>query len=236
MSLLALHPDDDVAVALTDQPNGVAAGHKVARRAVAEGDAVHKYGQVIGRAAVAIAPGDWVHSHNLIMSDDARRAEVGAGVRAVTPASPQATFQGYARVDGQGRVLGGVRNHVLVLTSVNCSATVARRIADGFPDDTLPDGLDGVVAFTHQGGCGGASMGGDVELLQRTLAGYARHPNVSGVLIVGLGCEANQIPDWLAREGLSAGPTLRTLTIQEAGGTARAIEQGRAIVAELVAE
>ncbi len=232
MSLLALHPDDDVAVALTDQANGVAAGHKVARRAVSAGQPVRKYGQVIGRAAADIAPGDWVHSHNLIMSDDARHADVGAGLRAVTSACSQATFQGYARADGRG----GVRNHVLVLTSVNCSATVARRIADGFPDDALPEGVDGVVAFTHQGGCGGASMGSDVELLQRTLAGYARHPNVSGVLIVGLGCEANQIPDWLAREGLSAGPTLRTMTIQEAGGTARAIEQGRAIVAELVAE
>ncbi len=230
--LLDLHADDDVAVALVDHENGVSAGHKVARRAIPAGEPVRKYGQVIGRALKVIKPGDWVHTHNLVMSDDARAAEVGTGVRAVTPISPQATFQGYARADGKG----GVRNFVLVLTSVNCSATVARRIADAFPDDGLPPGVDGVVAFTHQGGCGGASLGGDVELLQRTLAGYARHPNVSGVLIVGLGCEANQIPDWLEREGLSAGPTLRTMTIQDAGGTTRAIEQGRAIVAELVAE
>ncbi|OYW90976.1 MAG: hypothetical protein B7Z13_13655 [Caulobacterales bacterium 32-67-6] len=100
----------------------------------------------------------------------------------------------------------------------------------------MPDGVDGVVAFTHQGGCGGSSLSSDVTLLQRTLAGYARHPNFHSILIVGLGCEANQIPAWLANEGLEAGPTLRALTIQEAGGTARAIEAGIEIVRELAAE
>lgn len=232
MSTLTLNPADDVAVALVDLPNGVAAGHKIARHAIASGATVRKYGQSIGRASADIAAGDWVHTHNLVMSDDARDAEIGVDAKAVEPAEAKAFFRGYARADGKA----GTRNFVLVLTSVNCSATVARRVADAFPDDGLPSGVDGVVAFTHQGGCGGASMGGDVELLQRTLAGYARHPNVSGVLIVGLGCEANQIPDWLSREGLAVGPTLRTLTIQEAGGTTRAIERGKAIVAELVEE
>ncbi|WP_442778291.1 UxaA family hydrolase [Brevundimonas denitrificans] len=122
-----------------------------------------------------------------------------------------------------------------MLTSVNCSATVARRIADSFRPEDHP-GVDGVVAFTHQGGCGGASMSPDVTLLQRTLAGYARHPNFAGILVVGLGCEANQIPDFMAREGLQAGPALRAMTIQEAGGTSRAIEQGQAIVREMIAE
>lgn len=232
MSTLTLNPVDDVAIALVDRPNGVAAGHKIARHAIAAGATVRKYGQSIGRASADIAPGDWVHTHNLVMSEDARDAEVGVDAKAVEPAATGAFFEGYARADGHA----GTRNFILVLTSVNCSATVARRIADGFPDDRLPPGVHGVVAFTHQGGCGGASMGGDVELLQRTLAGYARHPNVSGVLIVGLGCEANQIPDWLSREGLAAGPTLRTMTIQEAGGTTRAIERGKEIVAELVEE
>ncbi len=232
MNTLTLNPGDTVAIALTDLPGGVAAGHKIALKPIPAGSPIRKYGQVIGRASTDIEAGAWVHIHNLAMSDDARDAEIGADVRPVPPAETPARFQGYRRADGRG----GTRNFVLVLTSVNCSATVARRIADAFPDDSLPPNVDGVVAFTHQGGCGGASMGGDVALLQRTLAGYANHPNVSGVLIVGLGCEANQIPDWLSREGLSAGPTLRTLTIQEAGGTTRAIEQGRAIVAELVAE
>jgi altronate hydrolase len=231
MSLLTLHPDDEVGLALTEQPSGVAVGHKVAVRAVARGEAVRRYGQVIGLAVADIAPGDWVHTHNLVMSDADRTAEIGTDRRPLpTPAHP-ATWSGYRRADGRW----GTRNTIAVLTSVNCSATVARRIADAFPADALPPGVDDVVAYTHTGGCGGASDGEDVRLLQRTLAGYARHPNVAGVLIVGLGCEANQIPDWLTNEDLTPGPDLRTLSIQEAGGTLKAIEDGKAIVRDLIA-
>ncbi len=241
--VLTLNPADDVAVALEDlaagsTPDGlttpvldaVAAGHKVARHDIAAGAIVRKYGQVIGRARAAIAAGSHVHTHNLAMADDSRDAEIGVDARPVT-VQPGATFQGYVRDDG--RV--GTRNYIGVLTSVNCSATVARRIADSFRPEDHP-GVDGVVAFTHQGGCGGASMSPDVTLLQRTLAGYARHPNFAGILVVGLGCEANQIPDFMAREGLQAGPALRAMTIQEAGGTSRAIEQGQTIVREMIAE
>lgn len=240
--VLILNPADDIAVALDDitvgqTPEGldvpatadIATGHKIARHAVAEGGLVRRYGQVIGRARTAIAAGDHVHVHNLMMDDGPREAEIGIDARSVATRS-DATFMGIVRPDG--RV--GTRNYIGVLTSVNCSATVARRIADAFPDNALPDGVDGVVAFTHQGGCGGSSLSSDVTLLQRTLAGYARHPNFHSILIVGLGCEANQIPTWLANEGLEAGPTLRALTIQEAGGTARAIEAGIGIVRELV--
>ncbi|WP_312146412.1 altronate dehydratase family protein [Brevundimonas sp.] len=242
--VLVLNPADDVAIALDDiavgeTPEGlgaparagVATGHKIARRAVEEGGLVRRYGQVIGRARAAIAVGDHVHVHNLAMAEDGREAEVGADVRPPEALSG-ATFNGIVRPDG--RV--GTRNYIGVLTSVNCSATVARRIADAFPDASLPKGVDGVVAFTHQGGCGGSSLSSDTTLLQRTLAGYAQHPNFHSILIVGLGCEANQIPAWLANEGLEAGPTLRALTIQEAGGTARAIEAGIEVVRELVAE
>jgi len=240
--VLILNPADDVAIALDDiaageTPEGLEAaaradiptGHKVARRAVGEGGLVRRYGQVIGRASQAIAVGDHVHVHNLAVTEDGREAEVGVDATPPAPLSG-ATFQGIVRPDG--RI--GTRNYIGVLTSVNCSATVARRIADAFPDASLPPGVDGVVAFTHQGGCGGSSLSSDVTLLQRTLAGYARHPNFHSILIVGLGCEANQIPNWLANAGLQAGATLRTLTIQEAGGTARAIEAGTAIVRELV--
>ncbi len=242
--VLVLNSADDVAIALDDiavgdTPEGldgparadIATGHKIARRAVEEGGQVRRYGQVIGRAKAAIAVGDHVHVHNLAMAEDGREAEVGADVRAPEPLTG-ATFNGIVRADG--RV--GTRNYIGVLTSVNCSATVARRIADAFPDASLPEGVDGVVAFTHQGGCGGSSLSSDTTLLQRTLAGYARHPNFHSILIVGLGCEANQIPAWLANEGLEVGPTLRALTIQEAGGTARAIEAGIEVVRELVAE
>jgi altronate hydrolase len=240
--VLVLNPADDVAIALDDvaagdTPQGmdvaaradIPTGHKIARRAVEEGGLVRRYGQVIGRASQGVAAGDHVHVHNLAVTEDGREVEVGLDARPPAPLSG-ATFQGIVRADG--RV--GTRNYIGVLTSVNCSATVARRIADAFPDSSLPEDVDGVVAFTHQGGCGGSSLSGDVTLLQRTLAGYARHPNFHSILIVGLGCEANQIPAWLANEGLEAGPRLRAHTIQEAGGTGRAIEAGVAIVRELV--
>jgi altronate hydrolase len=158
--VLILNPADDVAIALDDIASGdtpdglnaparadIATGHKIARRAVEQGGLVRRYGQVIGRANVAIAAGDHVHVHNLAMAEDGREAEVGADLRPPAPLSG-ATFNGIVRPDG--RV--GTRNYIGVLTSVNCSATVARRIADAFPDSILPKGVDGVVAFTHQGG------------------------------------------------------------------------------------
>jgi altronate hydrolase len=242
VTLLRLHPNDDVAVPLTDLSAGgtvdglaviepVAAGHKIAVRAVRARGVVRKYGQVIGQAATDIAPGSWVHTHNLVMSDSDRSAEIGADRRPLPAPIDASSWSGYRRADGRW----GTRNTVAILTSVNCSATVARRIADAFPADALPDGVDDVAAYTHAAGCGGAALGQDVRLLQRTLAGYARHPNVAAVLIVGLGCEANQIPEWLAGEGLTPGPRLRTLSIQEAGGTLKAIEEGKAIVRDLMA-
>lgn len=242
--VLILNPTDDVAIVLDDVASGdtpegldaparadIAMGHKIARLAVAEGRLVRRYGQFIGRAKTAIAVGDHVHVHNLAMAEDGREAEVGADLRQPAPLSG-ATFKGIVR--DNGRI--GTRNYIGVLTSVNCSATVARRIADAFPDASLPKGVDGVVAFTHQGGCGGSSLSSDVTLLQRTLAGYAKHPNFHSILIVGLGCEANQIPAWLANEGLEVGANLRALTIQDVGGTARAIEAGIKVVRELVFE
>lgn len=241
---LTLNPVDDVAIVLDSLEPGavveslnlraveaIPAGHKIARHAIAAGAVVRKYGQVIGEALTDIPAGAHVHTHNLAMSEARTGAAIGVDAQA-PQALAGATFEGFVRADGSV----GTRNYIGVLTSVNCSATVARRIADAFPDSTLPDGVDGVVAFTHQGGCGGSSLSVDTAVLQRTMAGYARHPNFAAILVVGLGCEANQIPDWLAREGLEPNPGLRTLTIQEAGGASRAIEAGVAVVREMVAE
>ncbi len=239
---LTLNTADDVAIVLEALEPGafvgslnlraaeaIPAGHKIARHPIAAGMVVRKYGQVIGEAVNDIAAGAHVHTHNLAMSE--ARAGVAVGVDAQTHRLLSgASFEGFVRADGSV----GTRNYIGVLTSVNCSATVARRIADAFPDASLPGGVDGVVAFTHQGGCGGSSLSADTAVLQRTMAGYARHPNFAGVLVVGLGCEANQIPDWLAREGLEPNAGLRTLTIQEAGGTSRAIEAGVVAVREMV--
>lgn len=240
---LTLNPADDVAIVLEPLEPGavigglnlravgaVPAGHKVARHTIAAGAVVRKYGQVIGEAVIDIPAGAHVHTHNLAMSDARSSDAIGADAQ-VPETLSGATFEGLVRANGAV----GTRNYIGVLTSVNCSATVARRIADAFPDASLPDGVDGVVAFTHQGGCGGSSLSADTAVLQRTMAGYARHPNFAAVLVVGLGCEANQIPDWLAREGLEPNPGLRTLTIQEAGGTSRAIEAGVAFVRQMMA-
>lgn len=244
MNALLLAADDDVAIALKDispgdpiMPAGplartaIPAGHKAAIRGRRPGEPVRKYGWAIGIASVSIAPGDHVHEHNLAFTASARDAAVGSELKSPQPAPPR-SFNGYHRDDG--RI--GTRNYVGVLTSVNCSATVARRIAAAFHEDRMAqfENVDGVAAFTHATGCGTAYTGDGVENLQRTLAGYANHPNFHSVVIIGLGCEVNQIDRLIAEMGLQRGDRLRTYTIQDVGGTAKAIDHGRALVAELV--
>lgn len=244
MRALRLAPGDDVAVALTDLETGdatgiegvvarapVPAGHKIALRPVAPGQDVRKYGWTIGVCTRAIAPGDHVHEHNLAFTASARSGGAGMDLRPPSPL-PARLFDGYHRRDG--RV--GTRNHVGVLTSVNCSATVSRRIAAAFHEDAMAPyaHVDGVAAFTHSTGCGTAYAGEGVENLQRTLAGYANHPNFHSVVIVGLGCEVNQIDRLIADMGLQRSDRLHTFTIQDVGGTARAIDHGRGLVRELI--
>ena len=234
-SILRLHPDDDVAVAVRPLIAGetvdgvtaatdVPAGHKIALRPVAVGGRVRKYGQVIGAATAAIAPGDWVHVHNLGVGDISARADTGvaAGIDAV--ATEIRTFDGYLRADG--RV--GTRNYLAVVTSVNCSAMVARRIArevEARLGDDHPT-IDGVVAITHGSGCGMASEGEAMDMLRRTLSGYARHPNVAGVLMLGLGCETNQISGLMEAEQLTGSADLGVMGIQDEGGAASTIQRG----------
>ena len=238
-SIFKLHDADNVAIAVQDlQPdtpldaNGlhsrgfVPRGHKVAVCAIGQDQPVLKYHQIIGFATRPIAAGEHVHTHNLAFRAFERDHAVGADVRPVAPPTgATAHFDGIVRADG--RV--GTRNYIGVLTSVNCSATVARYISDHF---RAPGALahypavDGVVALTHGSGCGMASEGEGMDLLRRTLAGYIRHPNFAGVLVVGLGCEANQIPRLLEAEGLAPGDNLHTLVMQETGGTAATVRAG----------
>lgn len=209
-------------------------GHKIALRPIPAGKVIHKYAQSIGVATTDIAPGEHVHSHNLTMgahvsgSGNAASAPVGTGG---LPTPDGASFAGYLRANGDV----GTRNAIAVIASVNCSATVVQRIARQF-ENRLPLGVDAVVPLTHSSGCGMSRSGDGFETLERTLTGYARNPNFGGVLMIGLGCEVAQIDDMLARHGLTPGPRLRTMTIQGAGGTAQAIAQGNAIVAELIEE
>ena len=252
---IRLHPADDVLIARSQLLSGatvegiavkgmVPPGHKIATHALAAGAPVRRYNQVIGFASRAIAPGEHVHTHNLDMGPD-KGANAGDGARDyafgadVKPAAPrqEATFMGIRRADG--RV--ATRNYIGILSSVNCSATVARAIAAHFSRQTNPAALagfahiDGVVALTHGTGCGMDGEGLGLQLLERTLAGYATHANFGAVVVVGLGCEANQISAWLAHSSLREGDNFRTFNIQDTGGTRQSVDKGIALVTGMLA-
>jgi altronate hydrolase len=240
--LILLHPQDDVAIARVQLVGGNVAdnilikglippGHKVARHTIQEGQPVRRYQQIIGFASRAIVAGEHVHTHNLVMGDFERDYAFGVDVK---PPAPRRTvqFQGIRRANGQV----ATRNYIGILTSVNCSATVARAIADHFvrrpsgsPLEAFPQ-VDGVVALTHGAGCAMDEQGLGMQMLRRTLAGYALHPNFAAVLVVGLGCEANQIGQLLHSAGLKEGAEFKTFNIQEVGGTRQAVEQGIRLV------
>ena len=211
-------------------------GHKVATQRLRPGDPVRKYGQIIGYASDEIGPGDHVHTHNLAFRATDHDYEFGTDLRPAPPVEPQ-SFMGFRRDDG--RV--GTRNHIAIITSVNCSATAARKIADAFaPHGRYGDELashpnvDGVTAYVHGTGCGMAGEGEGFEALQRVMWGYARHPNHAAVLMVGLGCEMNQI-DWLLEAyGLEQGPRFQAMNIQDVAGLAKTVEVGIAKVREML--
>ncbi|MDQ2624237.1 MAG: altronate dehydratase family protein, partial [Actinomycetota bacterium] len=238
---LLLREGDDVAVALRDLQSGtvlsddgglgltvtqsVPRGHKLAVRAVPAGAPVLKYGQQIGLATRDIAAGHHVHSHNLGMTEVAHDFEFGtARVVPPVPEGPRPTFLGYRRPDG--RV--GTRNYIAILTSVNCSASSAKLIADQFRGrvlDAYPH-VDGVVALTHQSGCGMVPDSEGGRMLLRTLRGYADHPNVAGLLVLGLGCEMLQVDQLTVGLDLPASKPVTQLTIQETGGIRRTVRAG----------
>jgi len=243
---IRLHPEDDVVIARVELAAGtlvakenvraavrIPPGHKIAVRPVAKGAPVHRYHQIIGFATQPIAPGDHVHVHNVAMGDFARDYAFCALAKPTEFFSEKATFLGIRRADG--RV--ATRNYIGILTSVNCSATVARMIADRFRNvsEEFPN-VDGVVALTHKTGCGMASDGEATDVLRRTIAGYARHPNFFSSQLVGLGCEANQINMLLSAQGLKKSDKLAAFTIQEKGGTRKAVENGIARVKEMLPE
>ena len=236
-AVIRLNPLDDVLIARQPLPKGlrleaegidvlqaIPAGHKVAVRHLDAGQPLRRYGQIIGFASQAIEAGEHVHVHNLAMGDFARDYAFGVDAKGPATATDD-TFMGIVRADG--RV--ATRNYIGILTSVNCSATVARAIADHFRRDIHPEALaaypnvDGVVALTHGVGCAVDPGGEALAMLQRTLGGYAVHANFAAVLMIGLGCETNQIPDLLAAQGLHSSNALRTFTIQGTGGTANLV-------------
>src|SRR5882672_7087497 len=247
--VIRLHPDDGVLIARSSLPAGmvvadgvttierIPAGHKVAIKPTAVGEPVRRYGQIIGFATVPIAPGQHVHTQNCGMGDFAKDYAYGVDVKPVRNFDLPATFEGIRRADG--RV--ATRNYIGILTSVNCSAHVAGIVADMFKknpftgDNPLADfpNVDGVVALTHKTGCG-MTQDEPLALLRRTLGGYARHVNFSAVVVLGLGCEVNQIGGLMQEQKLAG--RLRELEIQEIGGTRKTVEAGVAFVREALTD
>ena len=247
--VIRLHPDDGVLIARSSLPPGmvvadgvttaerIPAGHKVAIKPIAVGEPVRRYGQIIGFATVPIAPGQHVHTQNCGMGDFAKDYAYGVDVKPVPNFDLPATFEGIRRPDG--RV--ATRNYIGILTSVNCSAHVAGLVADVFKknpftgDNPLADfpNVDGVVALTHKTGCG-MTQDEPLALLRRTLGGYARHANFSAVIVLGLGCEVNQIGGLMQEQKLAG--RLRAMDIQEVGGTRKTVEAGIAFVKEALTD
>jgi altronate hydrolase len=249
---LRLHPNDDVAVALMPLPSGrklgvegvtlrtataIPAGHKLALRAVAAGQPVRRYGQVIGFATAPIGPGEHVHSQNLAVGAMTLAYEFGTDLRPVpfVPEGERRTFLGYRRPTGRA----GTRNMVAIVGTVNCSAHTVRRIAARARAELLPrfPNVGDVIAVAHKSGCATRAGSPELELLQRTLAGFARHPNVAASLFVGLGCEVNQWSELLATQGERLGQLDLPpyLGIQETGGVAETVEAGLRAVDQLLA-
>ena len=236
-SAIHLNPTDNVAIARVPLSAGqklitggvavttveaIPMGHKVALVAIAKGEHLRRYGQNIGVAKVDIQPGRHVHTQNLAYEDHATEMNFPSIDRAFpSPPSNMPTWMGYLREDG--RV--GTRNYIAVVAASNCAAHTSELIAESFLGDSLPSNVDGVVAFPHGEGCG-HSVGPDTDQLRRTLAGVLDHPNVAGAIILGLGCEVNQIDHYL---GPNAPRTDRLvgMTLQGEGGTRAAIASAR---------
>ena len=235
---IRLNPADDVLVAVDAIAEGatvqgvlarekVPRGHKMSAAAIAEGAPVKKFGQIIGCASQPIEAGRHVHTHNLAYATFERDYAIGADAKPVAPANAPLSFQGFRRADG--RV--GTRNYVAIVTSVNCSATVAKLMAEAVRKSGMLEkfpNVDGVIPITHGTGCGMASEGEGFDALRRTIWGHATHPNVAATLFVGLGCEVFQLGRLKAEYGITEGEHFQLMTIQETGGTKKSIADGMA--------
>ncbi len=243
---LRLNAADNVAVAVDviepgAEVHGIKAlvrvpkGHKIALARIAPGEPVRKYGQIIGFAEGEITPGAHIHTHNCSFAAFERDYAHAADARqeALLPLEQRAVFEGFRRADGRA----GTRNYVAILTSVNCSASVARFMAQAVEKSGMlaefPN-VDGVVSFVHGTGCGLAAKGEGFEMLKRTQWGYATNPNVAAVLLVGLGCEVFEIGRMKKEYNIQEGAAFRTMTIQDTGGTRKTVEAGLARIREML--
>jgi altronate dehydratase len=242
--IIRLHGADNVVIALSDlragsMPSGldvplttsVPRGHKIATQPIPKGGQVIRYGQIIGQATQDISAGTHVHSHNLGMGPHSSDYSIGEESHA-QPALQPRSFMGYHRPDGTV----GTRNYLGILTSVNCSGSVARFIAEAAEKDpvlsTMPN-IDGFVPIVHNTGCGMSGVNEGYDTLMRTLKGYARNPNFGGILLVGLGCEVMQVPDLVGQGRLRPDGNFRYMTIQQTGGTRATVEAGLKVLREM---
>ncbi|MDO6590041.1 altronate dehydratase [Loktanella sp. D2R18] len=245
--VICLHDDDNIVIALADLDAGtvvdgvavpligsIKRGHKIARDAIAKGANVIRYGQTIGQTKADIAAGEHIHVHNLGMGDHTQDYAFASEAKPVVHASDSRTFDGYHRADGGV----GTRNYIGILTSVNCSGSVAKFIAEAAEKSGLLDSfpnVDGIVPITHGTGCGMSGENEGYDALFRTLSGYACHPNFGGILLIGLGCEVMQVSALVDGRPIRADGALRYMTIQQEGGTRKTIEKGLAELAGVAA-
>jgi altronate hydrolase len=244
-SVIRLHANDDVLIATQQLIPGSAVdqtevavrdlippGHKMAARDLKSGEAIRRYNQIIGFAKTDIVAGAHVHSHNLGMGEFERDYGIGAAAHPTRYVEQPASFMGYLRPNGKV----GTRNYIAVIASVNCSATVTRAIAKHFDAARLAayPNIDGVVALVHPLGCGMSTAGEGMDVLRRTISGYAVHPNLAGVLFVGLGCEQNQIAPLMDLIDAHEPGMLQQVVMQTEGGTAKAIQKGISQVEQML--
>ncbi len=254
VDVVFLHPDDNVCVAArnleTDTkitaggqtcllPGPVKLGHKIALCPIPKGHRVLKYGQTIGVATKDVEPGDWVHSHNLAIGDLARDYSPACEIPAPPAPIADRTFDGYRRSKGKA----GTRNYIAVISTVNCSASVSKFVAGRFDQSLLKDypNVDGVVAFTHGTGCGMPFGGQSHEMLDRVMGGMARHPNIGGYLLVGLGCEQStsgrliESQQLVQIDGVPGEPNEPPVfSMQDCGGTVKTVEAAVRKIGELL--
>lgn len=253
-----LHPNDDVAIAriplnrgvilrlpdgsshehqLVEVTQRILSGHKVSLRALVEGSPVLRYGAIIGFATRTIQPGEHVHSHNISVGELKQTYAYGIDLQPVVsvPVEQRRTFMGYQRPDGSV----GTRNYVAIISSVNCSASTVRLLQQRFGPEIMRayPNIDGVIGLTHKSGCGMQTGSKAVEQLQRVLAGMAAHPNIGAYLLVGLGCESNQLQDLINSMQLDQDANWKKpyfLTLQENRGIAHTVDEGAKIIAALL--
>ena len=232
IALKAILKDDSIGELGLSARTDIPKGHKVAKRAIPSGEAVFKYGQIIGRSTKDISAGEHVHTHNIEFTDHKSGYEFATEIHNKTSVADNAEFLDYQRDDGTV----GTRNYIGILTSVNCSGSVAKFVAEEAEKSGLLKrykNVDGVVPIVHGSGCGMANSG-EGYLLFRTLSGYARNPNFAAILLIGLGCEVMQITDLVGKNRLQNEESFRYMTIQSEGGTSKTIERGMSTLTELL--